>query len=209
MNSRAPARPGHDLSLAVDYTPAAGHAPGTGRYVRELVRALVRESATELGRLRLVEVGRAPRPMAGTALGLDGPDVLHRAEHRKLRLPRRALALAAHVHPGPGRWIGGGCQIFHRSAPSWPPAEAPAQTLAVAEFPSEHAPSAPVFRAAVSRADGLLVFSAEAADRLTRTFGVLPERIFQVPVGTDHWERDLPAPLAQRLEGAEGGHGVP
>lgn len=198
MSDRAPAPPGHDLSLAVDYTPAAGHAPGTGRYVRELVRALAREPATELRRLRLVEVGRAPRPMAGTALGLQGPDVLHRAEHRQLRLPRRALALAARIHPGPGRWIGGGCQIFHRSAPGWPPAETPVQTLAVAEFPSEQAPAAPVFRAAVRRADGLIVFSAEAADRLTRTFGVPPERVFQVPVGTDHWERDLPDPPERR-----------
>lgn len=190
--------PGPDLSLAVDYTPAAGHAPGTGRYVRELVRALVREATPDLRRLRLVEVGRAPRPMAGAALGLQGPGVLHHPEHRQLRLPRRAVALAARIHPSAARWIGGGCQLFHRSMPAWPPAETEAQTLAVAEFPSAGDPGAPAFEEAVRRADGLLVFSSEAASRLARSFGAPPSKIFQVPVGTDHWERDLPSPPERR-----------
>lgn len=198
MSERAPAPPGPDYSLAVDYTPAAGHAPGTGRYVRELVRALVRVPAPDLERLRLVEVGRAPRPMAGAALGLQGPDVVHTPEHRRLRLPKRTVALAARLHPAAGRWIGGGCELFHRSAPGWPPAITGAETLAISEFPAEDAPSASTFRAAVRRADGLLVFSAEAAGRLIRSFDVLPERVFQVPVGTDHWDRDLPAPLERR-----------
>ena len=123
--------PGPDLSLAVDYTPAAGHAPGTGRYVRELVRALVREATPDLRRLRLVEVGRAPRPMAGAALGLQGPGVLHHPEHRQLRLPRRAVALAARIHPSAARWIGGGCQLFHRSMPAWPPERRPTRDVLV------------------------------------------------------------------------------
>lgn len=185
--------PGPDLSLAVDYTPAAGHAPGKGRYVRELVRALVREATPGLRRLRLVEIGRAPRPMAGAALGLQGPGVLHHPEHRQLRLPRRAVALAARIHPSAARWIGGGCQVFHRSEPAWPPAETEAQTLAVAEFPTAGGPGAPAFEDAVRGAGGLLVFSREAANRLTRSFGAPPSKIFQVPVGTDHWERDLPS----------------
>lgn len=192
MSERAPAPPGPGLTLAVDYTPAAGHAPGTGRYVRELIRALVREPAPDLRRLRLVEVGRAPRPMAGAPLGLRGADVVHSVEHPQLRLPRRLVALAASLHPIAGRWIGGGCEVFHRSAPGWPPAEAKTQTLSVAEFPAEGDPLASNFREAVRRADGLIVFSEDAAGRLVRTFGVPPARIFQVPVGADHWERDLP-----------------
>lgn len=90
-------RPGRP-SIALDYTAAAGHAPGVGRYTRELVRALVREPGPPLSRLRLVEVGRAPRPMAGAPLGLEGPEVLQPTEHRMLRLPRRLLEIGrAHV----------------------------------------------------------------------------------------------------------------
>ncbi len=182
----------------MDYTPAAGHAPGTGRYVRELVRALVREPEPSLRRLRLVEVGRAPRPMAGPALGLAGPAVRHAPELRRLRLPRRAVALAARFNGGLGRWIGGGCDLFHRAIPAWPPAAAGTQTLAVAGFPEPGAPGTRAFASAAQDADGLIVFSAEAAARLEHDFGASPSRIVQVPVGTDHWERDLPAALPKR-----------
>ena len=184
--------------MAMDYTPAAGHAPGTGRYARELVRALIREPAPSLRRLRLVEVGRAPRPMAGPPLGLSGPAVRLAPELRRVRLPRRAVALAARVHGGLGRWIGGGCDLFHRAIPAWPPATAPSQTLAVSGFPGPGGPELRAFTSAVQGADGLIVFSAEAAARLQRDFGTAPSRVFQVPVGTDHWQRDLPPALGKR-----------
>lgn len=189
-------RPG--ASVAVDYTPAAGHAPGTGRYVRELVRALVREPEPSLHRLRLVEVGRAPRPMAGPALGLSGPAVRLTPEHTRLRLPRRAVALAARVFPGLERLTGGGCDVFHRAIPGWPPATARAQTLAVSEFPATGGAGAQAFASAVLGADGLIVFSAAAAQRLEQDFGASPSRIIQVPVGADHWQRDLSDALDQR-----------
>ena len=191
MSRAAQERSGPGSSLALDYTPAAGHAPGAGRYVRELVRALVRLPAPSISRLRLVEVGRAPRPMAGAALGLSGPSVLRSVEHRCLRVPRRAVHLASRLPLGLGRWMGGGCDLFHRTHPGWPPASTRLQSLAVAEFPVAGSLEAERLAAAAEGADGLLVFSADAARRLQRDYGAPAHRIHQVPVGTDHWDREL------------------
>ena len=129
--------------------------------------------------------------MAGAPLGLTGPGVQHAAEHRCIRLPRRAIGLATRMPLGIRRWIGGGCDLFHRSIPAWPPADTRGHSLAVAEFPAAGSPAAEDLAAAAQSADGLIVFSADAADRLERHYGAAPDRIHQVPVGTDHWERDL------------------
>ena len=206
MSERPPAgaagRPRAGASVALDYTAAAGHAPGVGRYVRELVRALVREPGPALARLRLVEVGRAPRPMAGAPLGLEGPEVVRPVEHRRLRLPRRLLALGARLGVGPHRNLDGGCDLFHHAAPGplagWLPSGARVRTAAVAELPALGGDAAEAFGEEARAAAGLLVFSEAAAIALSRDHGVDASRIHRVPVGTDHWERDLPEGLPRR-----------
>ena len=195
-------RPGRP-SIALDYTAAAGHAPGVGRYTRELVRALVREPGPPLSRLRLVEVGRAPRPMAGAPLGLEGPEVQQPTEHRLLRLPRRLLALWGRVPlgPGPGAWAAGECDLFHHAdGGSIAPRTGP-RCMAVTDLPGPGSPEAEDLGRRARRAEGLIVFSSEAQQRLVSEHGVEAPRIHRVPVGCDHWERDLaaaPPPRAPR-----------
>ena len=47
-------------------------------------------------------------------------------------------------------------------------------------------------------AAGVIVFSAEAARRARAAYGIETDTIHQIPVGSDHWERDLEGPAAQR-----------
>lgn len=186
--------------LAIDYTPGPGHAPGLGRYVRELVRALVRlEDAPPL---RLVEVGRAATPMEGDPLGLQGPGVLASFERTRLRLPRRALALATGLGDLVGRRAFGGAALLHRTTLELPgPRErdghlAIPHTIAVAEFPPAGSAADEALAARCRAARGVVVFSADAAARVASRYGVAAS---QVPVGCDHWARELPeAPVAPR-----------
>lgn len=178
--------------LAIDYTPGPGHAPGLGRYVRELVRALVRvEGAPDL---RLVEVGRAPVPMEGSPLGLDGTEIRARAERVRIRLPRRALSAASGLGDLVGRRVLGGCAVVHRTSLEFPgPRERDGRlriphTIAVAEFPPEGSPADRILESRCRAAAAVMVFSADAAERVAARYGV---SAVEVPVGCDHWVRNV------------------
>ena len=54
--------------IGLDYWPATTHAPGIGRYARELVRALVQRA--EAPYLCLFDAGPGPRTVPEDALGL-------------------------------------------------------------------------------------------------------------------------------------------
>ncbi|MEM9800617.1 MAG: glycosyltransferase [Planctomycetota bacterium] len=177
--------------VAIDYTAAVGHAPGVGRYARELVRALVRLPASGIGGLRLVEVGRGPRPMEGAPLGLEGSEVRLPTTRRRIRLPRRAFGLAARM-PGVARAsVAGDAALLHRVHAHWPPAGDVPSTLAVTELPRRGAPGEGAFASAVRSAAGVLVFSDDARDRVAARYDVPDARLHRVPVGCDHWERDV------------------
>lgn len=183
--------------LAIDYTPGSGHAPGLGRYVRELVRALVRLEDTP--RLRLVEVGRAPAPMEGAPLGLEGPGVVAAFERTRLRIPRRVLSIAAGLGDVAGRRALGGAALLHRTTLELHgPREREGHlriphTLAVAEFPVPGSRADEALAARCRAARGVVVFSADAAARVASRYGV---EASQVPVGCDHWVRELPEDAA-------------
>ena len=186
--------------LAIDYTPGPGHAPGLGRYVRELVRALVQlEDAPPL---RLVEAGRAPAPMEGTPLGLEDPGVVASFERVRLRLPRRALALAGRLGDLAGQRALAGAALLHRTTLELAgPRERHGRlriphTIAVAEFPRAGSAADRALAARCNAARAVVVFSADAAARVAERYGVAAD---QVPVGCDHWARDLPRePVAPR-----------
>ncbi|MEE2939948.1 MAG: glycosyltransferase [Planctomycetota bacterium] len=179
--------------LAIDYTPGPGHAPGLGRYVRELVRALVRLEETPP--LRLVELGRAPSPMEGAPLGLEGPGVVASFERTRLRLPRRGLALGSGLGDLAGRCALGGAALLHRTSLELAgPRERHGRlriphTIAVAEFPRAGTAADDALAARCRAARSVVVFSADAAARIASRYGVAAS---QVPVGCDHWVRDLP-----------------
>lgn len=181
--------------IGVDYTAGPGHAPGVGRYVRELVRALVRLEGQSL---RLTEFGRAPVPMEGAPLGLSGPEVIRPVQRTRLRIPRRILFAQSALGDPVGAWAGRGCGLFHRVHPDLPRDPRVPHSIAVAEFPAEGTPEDIRLRSVAQTARGIIVFSADARQRAATRFGVDENKVFQVPVGAEHWTRELPGPVPLR-----------
>lgn len=182
--------------IAVDYTSGPGHAPGVGRYVRELVRALVRLPAQDAFPLELLEVGRAPRPMEGAPLGLaDAPASGPGFQRRITRLPRRVVAQGVRVPSLARRVIGPSkdAALLHRVLPAWPPIGPIPSSIAVAELPPMGTPAADLQAEACRRSSGIFVFSSDAAERVATRYDVATSKIHRVPVGSEHWERDLAA----------------
>ena len=179
------------MRVGLDYHPAVTHAPGVGRYARELVRALVRldEPGFELG---LADVGRDRPTLVEPALGLaDAPHPPRRVVSRQ---GRRLFSLLGRSADG----ILGGVDLFHRMLPDWPPVKRARELIAVAELPPAGSPVDGALRGVLARAE-VLVFSAQTAATLTADYGVEAERIHPVPVGCDHWCRDLGAePVPRR-----------
>jgi len=179
---------GATLHVGLDYLPAVQHAPGVGRYVRELVRALVLRA--DAPRLSLFEGGLGPRPMEGAPLGLAAARAP--LTRRRVRLPRRALELLAQCGLGAERLVGRP-DLFHRVHPLHPPLSGGLDTLALAELPDAGSARDTLVGAAARAAAGVLVFDATFAARLAARYDLDPARIGVVPVGSEHWERDLRA----------------
>lgn len=171
------------MRIGLDHFPAATHAPGVGRYAREFTRALIRERGAH--DLRLLAVGRAPEVMDEDSLGLT-PDVLR----LRLPLPARLLSLTAKVGLGADGWLGG-VDVFHQVRLHGPPVTRAPQTFAVSEWPARERQSE--FLNRLADFAGLFVFSEEYKSRLVERAGRDPRTIWQVPVGADHWWRDLGA----------------
>lgn len=170
------------MIVGVDYWPATTHAPGVGRYVRELVRALA--ASDEQLELKLLEWGPGARSVREPALGLSQREV------RRLRAkaPRRLLRWSARVGLGADRLLGG-CELFHGVFPDFPPLSRALRTCAVSELPapSEYA----AFGAALRRCAAVLTFSRHAAELLTERFDLAPGAVHALPVGCEHWRRTL------------------
>lgn len=185
------------MIVAVDASPALTHAPGVGRYARELVRALVRRA--DAPALRLIEVGRAPPVLPVTALGLDaaranGVDV----RSTRVPLPRRAVLALGRIGWTTERWVGG-ADVVHQVLPYEPlPTRTALNTLTLSELPDPRSESANALRKTLSRTERVLVFSNSARDELTRHFDVDASWIDVVPVGADHWARATTARLERR-----------
>jgi glycosyltransferase involved in cell wall biosynthesis len=186
--------------LGLDYFAAATHAPGIGRYGRELVRAWLR-CEDELGSLKLFEAGGRASRLPDVMLGLDGPDVLRSVErHVRLPLPRRATDGFARAF-GVER-VFGGCDVFLRSRPSAPACRRAASLWPVSQWPgADDEPARTRFARDLAANDHLIVFAHAAAERLVHEFGVAREHVHVTPVGADHWRRDaefLSAPASPR-----------
>lgn len=177
------------LRVGIDYLVATTHFPGVGRYARELVRALVAlppHEALDL-RLSLLEVGGVRRCVPKEALGLADATVPLR--RLRLPLPRRLLGpLVDRV--GADRLLGG-LDVYHRMAAGTPGLARARSVLSVAELPRGDGERS--FAAALAREDLVLTFSEHSLEALRTRFGVSPERSALVPVGADHWVRDLAA----------------
>lgn len=185
------------IRIAIDYGIALSHAPGVGRYARELVRALVRRA--DAPALRLLEVGRAPHVLPVTALGLDaaranGVDV----RVTRVPLPRRVVGALGRIGWTTERWVGG-ADVVHQVLPYEPlPTRTAWNTLTLAELPDPRSAFERALRNTLSRTERVLVFSNSARDELARRFDVDASRIEVVPVGADHWARETPSPSQRR-----------
>ncbi len=130
--------------------------------------------------------------MEGAPLGLDAGSGF---ERRITRLPRRVIAqgrrlpFLARAVLGPSRQAA----LLHRVIPNWPPVGSMPTSIAVAEFPKVGTPAADAQAHACRQALGVFVFSTDAAERVASRYGVASANIHRVPVGSEHWERDLAA----------------
>ncbi|MEY2784007.1 MAG: hypothetical protein RL277_211 [Planctomycetota bacterium] len=171
--------------IGIDSLTARAHAPGAGRYARELIRALAPLCAP--GELALYEVGRAPRCMPPESLGAGA----HLPTLRSAR-PRSL----ARWWPG-WRYADrelGGVHIFHQTAPVPLPLRVALETRACAEFSGLPPPASLA---------ALFVFSASLRTALIEAGALPAARIHLVPVGAEHWSRELkehpPAPARPRI----------
>ncbi len=173
------------MRVSVDYLPAVAHWPGLGRYARELVRGL---ATLEHGpQLELVELGRAPALVPPEALGLSG-----REHRRHVPLPQRVTAAACAL--GASRHLFGDVDVHHRIRPEAPGPRGVPALQPVSELPPPGSPLEGRLRRMSRGGVRFAVFARCVADALARRLDVDATAIEILPVGCDHWRRELPDP---------------
>jgi glycosyltransferase involved in cell wall biosynthesis len=110
-------------------------------------------------------------------LGLGGTN----ARRLKAKLPRRALELAGRAGLGADRLLA--CELFHGVFPGVPRLSKARRTLALSEFPPA--------QTQLGGYDAVITFSTWAADEIAQRFGLARERVHALPVGCEHWKREL------------------
>lgn len=182
--------PSELVKVGFDYFPAVTHAPGRGRYARELVRALARHE-TEGVATHLFDIGRAKRIFHGPALGLDGATA--RLRRRTVRLPRRSIGLVNRlIGFGADGWIGG-CDVWHHTSPQPLRVEHAQEILPVFELPPAGSKEDREFEKTLERIEYLLCFSDHYAREVCERYSWSEELVKTAPVGCDHWVRELEA----------------
>ena len=181
------------MRVGIDYLPAVTHAPGVGRYAREVVRALV--ELGHGGELALFDWGGEARTVGEPALGLAGARVVRVSR----RLPRRVLGWLSRRGFAADR-LAGGCEFFLRVHPGWPPVRDARTLLAVSELPPEGSEGERDAARRLGGEDHWIVFAAEGRRRLVEGLGLPEDRVHHLPVGCDHWRREPapPPPLPER-----------
>lgn len=179
------------LTVGLDYLPAHSHWPGVGRWMRELVRALVAAGHGE--ELRLFDWGRADRCVEADALGLVDPEG---RELRPLtrRWPRRAFDGLERVCPRGADGQVGGCDVFQSVHADWPPVRGAKRVVPVPELAPPGSPSDAHWRESVRSAAALLTFSEATRLEVIERTGRPAEQVLAVPVGADHWARTTADP---------------
>lgn len=175
--------------VGLDVWPALRHPPGIGRWVREIVRALARLDVQrgERPELALFDVGPGRAVLPESAWDLDG-----RAGVRRVRatVPRRLVAATGVLGFGAERWLGG-VDLFQRTFPDAPRLGRVPAVVPVFELPTPGTSDEQVLARALTRDGHALVASAWCRAEVERRFGLAEERVHAVPIGCEHWLRDL------------------
>jgi glycosyltransferase involved in cell wall biosynthesis len=173
------------LQVVLDWHPARTHAPGVGRYLRELARALGSESARFDGiECRRLDWGRAAS--ADLAPGAHGAAA--NLPLRRVPWPRRLAHAASLVGAGP--LAGAGSGWLHTARLDLWPRHAERVVLALSDLPARPAHESELARKARAAA-AIVVFTPLWRERAARNLGVELERVHALPVGCEHWRRDL------------------
>lgn len=170
------------MRIALDHLPAVTHAPGVGRYARELARALAaRDDCPELV---LAEVGPGVRSEAHRLRGLERCTRVSRVtRERWLQLRQRVL----------GRGVEAmlpAVDLFHRTRPLLPALGPVPMTLPIADLPAPGSPAEEALRRAAQRAHGVVVFADRLRPLLASRLELDATRIHWTPVGCEHFERE-------------------
>lgn len=164
------------MRVGLDYWTAPTHAPGVGRYVRELVRALAHRA--DAPALALLEVGPGPRRVPAQELGLEhAPPGWTRLS---ADVPRGALAALGGLGLGADRLLGG-VDLFHAVDDALPPLARAPRVLARSELPPQGTRT--------RTPEALVVFCQSARIPFAQAWNVDPAHVHVVPVGCDHWLR--------------------
>jgi len=174
------------LVVGVDYLPAVCHAPGIGRYARELVRALVRLEDPSF-ELRLFELGGGSRTVDEAALGLEQ----HPVRRLRGRLPRRAQRWLARLTGTDAARLLGGVDLFHRSRLEDPPLLRTPEVLPVLELPPAGSAGDASLARAIRRSSAVVVPSQHYARAVAERYDLGGDRVHHVGVGCEHWSREL------------------
>jgi glycosyltransferase involved in cell wall biosynthesis len=117
-------------------------------------------------------------------LGLEGA----RVRRLRAKLPRRALRPIGALGATADRLLFG-CQLFHGVFVGAPPvSRATKKTIALSQFPT------PESAARLREYDGVITFSRFAASEIAARFELDPSRVHALPVGCEHWSRELASP---------------
>ncbi|MEY2746736.1 MAG: hypothetical protein RL112_1778 [Planctomycetota bacterium] len=173
------------VQVVLDWHPARTHAPGIGRYLRELTRALGAQGACAEGvECRRLDWGRAVA--ADLPAGAQG--AAERLPSRRVAWPRRLAGPASLLGAGP--LAGTRAGLLHTARLDLWPRAAERVVLALSELPAQPAHDSELARKARA-AGAIVVFTPLWRERAARTLGVELDRVHALPVGCEHWRRDL------------------
>ncbi|MBI5433651.1 MAG: glycosyltransferase [Planctomycetes bacterium] len=171
--------------VGLDVWPALRHPPGIGRWVRELVRALA--PLDERPELCLFDVGPGRAELSESAWALAGRPGVHRV---RANVPRGLVAWTGRLGFGAERWLGG-VDLFQRTFAASPRVGRVPQVVPVFELHARGSASERELATALAAGGAALVASTWSALEVRDRFGLAAERVHLVPVGCDHWRRDL------------------
>jgi len=184
------------VRIGIDYRPALTNPTGIGRYVRELVRAMIEIGFDE--DLGLFGYTLAGMRYSRRELGLEGS----KAELLRLRLPSRWLPGLMERSGRAADDLSGGADVFHHTQFNVLPVRRALQVATIHDCiytldagylpPQLAAQLTAAAKTAVERSARILVPSQFVGAEVVMALGAHPGRVSVTELGCDHIARALP-----------------